>query len=89
MCILIHTCAFSYTHIQNNEAHTHPRTHAHTHTHTHTNTHAHTHTTGSNEFDEAIRYFAQMLELKPNNYKALEQVKILKSQRCSHFIQCI
>ena len=25
----------------------------------------------SNEFDEAIRYFAQMLEHTPNNYKVL------------------
>lgn len=31
----------------------------------------------SNEFDEAIRYFAQMLEHKPNNYKALEQLILL------------
>jgi hypothetical protein len=31
----------------------------------------------SNEFDEAIRYFAQMLQLTPNNYKALEQLILL------------
>ncbi|KAJ1480809.1 hypothetical protein T484DRAFT_1668725 [Baffinella frigidus] len=31
----------------------------------------------SNDFDEAIRYFAQLLELKPNNYRALEQLILL------------
>jgi len=31
----------------------------------------------SNEFDEAIKYFAQILERNPNNYKALEQLILL------------
>jgi tetratricopeptide repeat protein 21B len=31
----------------------------------------------SNDFEQSIRYFAQLLELKPNNYKALEQLILL------------
>mmetsp|Transcript_5618 Transcript_5618/g.19788 ORF Transcript_5618/g.19788 Transcript_5618/m.19788 type:complete len:1322 (-) Transcript_5618:141-4106(-) len=31
----------------------------------------------SNDFDDAIKYFAQILERNPNNYKALEQLILL------------
>ena len=84
----IHTCIHTYnTYIPTYTCtHTHTHIHMHMHMHTHTCTHTHPQVATmmladimfrSNEFDEAIRYFAQMLQLTPNNYKALEQLILL------------